>query len=74
MCGSAPSAPPAPPPDPDLERQKEEARQRAIEAKAREKNARTEEAIIRATGGYGMRSLISGSKGGEGFGSRSLIG
>ncbi len=33
----------------------------------RDKSSRTEEAIARATGRYGMRSLISGSRGGQGF-------
>ena len=35
---------------------------------------RTREAISRATGTYGFRSLISGRKGGQGFMSRGLLG
>lgn len=72
MCGS-PKPPPLPPPDPEVERQKEEARQRSIDEKRREKDARTEAASVRASGGMGVRSLITGPKGGQGY-ARSLIG
>lgn len=40
---------------------------------AEEKQRRTEEGVARASGGYGIRSLISGRKGGQGF-ARSLLG
>lgn len=41
----------------------------------REKQRRLEETVARSRGLWGMRSLISGGKGGAGFGSqRSLIG
>lgn len=48
----------------------------AAEAKRKlteEKQRRTEEGVSRAAGGYGIRSLISGRKGGEGF-LRSMLG
>lgn len=38
-----------------------------------DKKRRTEEAVQRSSGGYGIRSLISGRKGGQGF-LRSLLG
>jgi pyruvate/2-oxoglutarate dehydrogenase complex dihydrolipoamide acyltransferase (E2) component len=40
---------------------------------ADEKQRRLEEGVIRASGNYGVRSLISGRKGGQGF-MRSLLG
>lgn len=48
----------------------------AAEAKRKlteEKQRRTEEGVTRTAGGYGIRSLISGRKGGEGF-LRSMLG
>lgn len=72
MCG-APKPPPLPPPDPEVERQKQLARERNIAEMEREKDATTRNAIARSSGMVGMRSLITGSRGGSGYG-RSLIG
>lgn len=72
MCGSSPRPPPPPAPDPAVEEQRQLAEERANTERAREREARTREAIARSSGQVGMRSLISGMKGGQGF--RSLIG
>lgn len=72
MCG-APKPPPLPPPDPEVERQKQLARERNIDEMEREKAATTRDSIARSSGMVGTRSLITGSRGGSGYG-RSLIG
>jgi hypothetical protein len=71
MCGR-PSPPPLPPPDPELEAQKAASKEAAERARAREKEGRTREAIARSSGMVGARSLITGLKGGSGYG-RSLL-
>lgn len=76
MCFKAPK-PPKVVEDPNLKRQTENATQVERERRSADKEARLEEAMRAMNGGYGRRSLISGSKGGAGFmmgAARSLIG
>ena len=73
MCGSAPSPPPVPPPDPAIAEQQAAAKADAAAQKAKDKELRLQEAISKGSGVYGMRSLISGSRGGGGFG-RGMMG
>jgi hypothetical protein len=47
-------------------------KQDAQEERAEDKRRRTGDAAARAKGSFGMRSLISGSRGGAGFGRRLL--
>lgn len=54
--------------------QREAAAEEARRKRSEEKLLRTEDAIARQGGTYGLRSLISGRKGGQGFGLRSLLG
>lgn len=64
--------PPAPTPE---EVAREEEQEQLVEAQkaestaklAEEKEKRTQGTIAKMTGGYGMRSLISGPRGGAGF-------
>lgn len=58
----------------ELEQQRETMRAQLAATKAEAKERRTQEAIARATGRFGFRSLLSGRKGGQGFLSRSLMG
>lgn len=78
MCMKKPQAP-----APTAEQLALEAEQRAArEARkaelatqlAKDKAQQTDVSIAKARGLFGQRSLISGSKGGMGFGLRSLIG
>ena len=59
----------------ELEQQQatEAAKAEAARRLAEEKQKRLEEGAVRASGQYGVRSLISGRKGGGGF-LRSLLG
>lgn len=58
----------------ELKQQREALKAQLASEKAEAKERRTREAVSRATGGYGFRSLISGRKGGQGFMSRGLLG
>jgi hypothetical protein len=58
----------------ELKQQREALKAQLAAEKAEAKERRTREAISRATGTYGFRSLISGRKGGQGFMSRGLLG
>jgi hypothetical protein len=58
----------------ELKQQRETMRAQLAATKAEAKDRRTQEAIARATGRYGFRSLLSGRKGGQGFLSRSIMG
>jgi hypothetical protein len=58
----------------ELKQQREAMRAELASVKAEAKERRTQEAIAKATGRYGFRSLLSGRKGGQGFLSRSLMG
>jgi outer membrane biosynthesis protein TonB len=80
MCFSSPKPPPPPAPDPIVEEQRaaaEEQRTATLETaqaeKSQNKQRRIQEQAIRSGGMAGFRSLISGSKGGGGFG-RGLLG
>lgn len=70
MCFSskAPSPPPVPEEDPNLKAQREAQLADAQAKRSDEKKDRLENAIARTSGQYGFRSLISGSRGGGGFG------
>jgi hypothetical protein len=76
MCGGFSP----PPPDPAAEAERK-ARMEALEAqkaqaqaeRSKDKQARLGDALMRSGGLYGARSLISGRKGGSGFG-REMIG
>lgn len=77
MCGGGYSPPP---PDPELEKQRaaqaeqiENQKQDALAAKAEDKKRRLQDQVARVTGAQGVRSLISGRRGGSGFG-RELLG
>lgn len=72
MCFSAPKPPPVPPEDPALKQQREDAMAAAQTQKSEDKDRRLQEQISRTGGMAGFRSLISGSKGGGGFG-RGLL-
>jgi hypothetical protein len=78
MCGGPKFSPP--PPDPVAEAEKaartqqiETQRQEAQEERSRDKGMRLQENVARSAGMYGFRSLISGRRGGSGFG-RELLG
>ena len=73
MCFSSPKPPPAPEPDPIVEEQRAAAMESAQAEKSENKQRRMQEQAIRSGGMAGFRSLISGSKGGGGFG-RGLLG
>jgi hypothetical protein len=72
MCFSAPKPPPPPPEDPALKQQREDAMAAAQAQKSEDKERRIQEQAMRTGGMAGFRSLISGSKGGGGFG-RGLL-
>jgi hypothetical protein len=78
MCGGPKFTPP--PVDPAAEAEAADRREALANQKmdaqnerAEDKRRRTGDAAARAMGSFGMRSLISGSRGGAGFG-RSLLG
>lgn len=73
MCFSAPKPPPTPEPDPALAQMREDSLAAAQADKSENKQRRMQEQAIRSGGMAGFRSLISGSKGGGGFG-RGLLG
>lgn len=58
----------------ELKQQREAMRAELATMKAESKERRTQEAIAKATGRFGFRSLLSGRKGGQGFVSRSMMG
>jgi hypothetical protein len=72
MCGS-PSPPPVPKEDPAIAEQREAQLQAAQTQRSEDKQRRLQEQVVRTSGMSGFRSLISGSKGGGGFG-RGLLG
>jgi len=72
MCG-APSPPPPPKEDPAIAEQRQAALDAASAQRSEDKDRRLQEQIVRSSGMAGFRSLISGSKGGGGFG-RGLLG
>ena len=72
MCFSSPKPPPVPPEDPALKQQREDALTAAQTQKSEDKERRIQEQAMRTGGMAGFRSLISGSKGGGGFG-RGLL-
>lgn len=72
MCFSSPKPPPVPPEDPALKQQREDAMAAAQAQKSEDKERRIQEQAMRTGGMAGFRSLISGSKGGGGFG-RGLL-
>jgi hypothetical protein len=78
MCGGPSYSPP--PPDPAAEAEKAARAEQIATAKEREqaerseeKKRRMEEAVSTSSGTTGVRSLISGQRGGAGFG-RGLLG
>lgn len=73
MCFSPPKPPAPPAPDPALQEQREAAMETAQAEKTESKQRRLQEQAMRSGGMAGFRSLISGSKGGGGFG-RGLLG
>ena len=73
MCFSSPKPPPPPAPDPIVEEQRTAALETAQAEKSENKQRRIQEQSIRSGGMAGFRSLISGNKGGGGFG-RGLLG
>jgi hypothetical protein len=73
MCFSSPKPPPPPAPDPIVEEQRTAALETAQTEKSENKQRRMQEQSIRSGGMAGFRSLISGNKGGGGFG-RGLLG
>lgn len=66
MCFKPPK-PPKVVEDPALKQQVENATQAERERRTENKNARLEEALQSMNGGYGRRSLLTGSRGGAGF-------
>ena len=72
MCGS-PSPPPIPKEDPAIAEQRQAQLDAANAQRSEDKDRRLQEQIVRSSGMAGFRSLISGSKGGGGFG-RGLLG
>ena len=68
MRFSSPKPPPIPPEDPNLKAQREAQLAEAQAKRSDEKKDRLENSIARTSGAYGFRSLISGSRGGSGFG------
>jgi len=73
MCFSSPKPPPIPPPDPAIAEAQLAAKNDAASIKAENKERRLQDSVSKSGGMYGMRSLISGSRGGGGFG-RGLMG
>lgn len=59
MCFSAPKPPPVPPPDPAIAEQQAAAKADAAAQKAKDKEARLQDAVSKGSGNYGMRSLIA---------------
>jgi hypothetical protein len=72
MCGSS-SPPPVPKEDPAIAEQRQAQLDAANAQRSEDKDRRLQEQIVRSSGMAGFRSLISGSKGGGGFG-RGLLG
>lgn len=72
MCFSSPKPPPVPEPDPAVAEQRQAQLDAANAQKTEDKQRRLQEQITRTGGMAGFRSLISGSKGGGGFG-RGLL-
>jgi hypothetical protein len=72
MCFSAPKPPPPPEPDPAIAEQRQAQLDAANTQKSQDKERRIQEQAMRTGGMAGFRSLISGSKGGGGFG-RGLL-
>jgi len=72
MCGSSTPAPPVPPPDPAIAEQRQAQLEAAVASKTEDKQRRLQEQLVRSSGMTGFRSLISGNKGGGGFG-RGLL-
>lgn len=72
MCFSAPKPPPPPEPDPAIAEQRQAQLDAANTQKSQDKERRIQEQVMRTGGMAGFRSLISGSKGGGGFG-RGLL-
>lgn len=72
MCFSSPKPPPPPEPDPAIAEQRQAQLDAANAQKTEDKQRRLQEQITRTGGMVGFRSLISGSKGGGGFG-RGLL-
>lgn len=68
MCFDSPKPPPVPPPDPEVVAQQQAAKADAEARRAKDKEQRLQDAVAKGSGVYGMRSLISGSRGGGGFG------
>lgn len=68
MCFNAPKPPPVPPPDPAIAEAQAASKADAAAIKAQDKEKRLQDAVSKGSGVYGMRSLISGSRGGGGFG------
>lgn len=58
----------------DAQRLRDAAMVDARRLRSEEKTARTARTSAQLAGAYGIRSLISGRKGGQGFGLRSLLG
>ena len=73
MCFSAPKPPKPPPPDPDLAAQKEAARAAAARAAAKDKQGNLNQSLSMLGGDFGIRSLLSGSAAGRGYGSSLLL-
>jgi hypothetical protein len=73
MCFSPPKPPAPPPEDPALKQMREDSLAAAQNEKSENKERRLQEQSIRSGGMAGFRSLISGNKGGGGFG-RGLLG
>lgn len=71
MCG-APKPPPVPEPDPAIAEQRQAQLDAAQATRSEDKQKRLQEQLVRTSGMAGFRSLISGSKGGGGFG-RGLL-
>lgn len=72
MCFSVPKPPPVPKEDPSIVEQREAAKEQAMAEKTSEKEARIRDAQMR-TAGMGFRTLLTGSRGGMGYG-RGLLG
>lgn len=73
MCFKTPSPPPLPQEDPAVAQQRQDALDAAQAQKSEDKQRRVQEQMVRSSGMAGFRSLISGNKGGGGFG-RLLLG
>jgi hypothetical protein len=66
MCFKKPK-PPVVQADPELERERAEAKQVAREERRANKQSRLEEMLARSGGKFGRSSMFSGSAGGSGF-------